>query len=191
MNSSSNRREQIDRCMEAIRGGNSEAVNELIPFVYEELRKRAHNMLRNERQGHTLQTTALVHEAYINLIDSTSRDWENREHFFNLAANVMRNILVDHVRKRHRRKRGGDRIPVETEPDELPDTRKDEVMIRLDEALDQLRKVDKRQADIVENRFFGGLTNEETAKVMNISETTVKRDWRHAQAWLAREMKRR
>jgi len=189
MNNSSNRREQIDRCLEAIRGGNSEALNELMPVVYDELRRQAHNMLRHERQGHTLQTTALVHEAYMNLVGSSSRDWENREHFFNVAAKVMRNILVSHARKRCRLKRGGGRLPEAIEPDELPDINKDEVMIRLDDTLNQLRRVDKRQADIVENRFFAGLTNEEIAKLMNISETTVKREWRHAQTWLLREMK--
>ena len=190
MNDSSNGRAQLDRYLEAIRGGNSEAVNELMPFIYDELRRQAHRMLKHERQGHTLQTTALVHEAYINLVGSPSRDWENLEHFFNVAAKVMRHILVDHARRRCRLKRGGGCVHEEIEFDKLPDTNNDEVLIRLHEALNRLQKIDKRQAEIVENRFFAGLTNEEIAKLMNISVTTVKRELRHAKAWLLREMKR-
>jgi RNA polymerase sigma factor (TIGR02999 family) len=190
MSNSSIRREQIDRYLEAIRGGDSEAVNELMPFIYDELRRQAHRMLRNERQGHTLQTTALVHEAYMNLVVSPSKDWENLEHFFNLAAKVMRNILVDYARRRYCLKRAGGSMPAEIDLDELPDTSKDEGLIRLDEALNRLWKINQRQAEIVENRFFAGLKNEEISKLMNISESTVKREWRHAKAWLWREMKR-
>lgn len=190
MNNSSNRREQIDRCLEAIRGGDSEALNDLTPFIYDELRRQAHKMLRRERQGHTLQTTALVHEAYLNLVGTPSKEWENLEHFFNVAAKVMRHVLVNHARRRCCAKRGGGDVPADIELDELTNTKKPEVLIRLDDTLNQLQKVNKRQADIVENRFFAGLTNEEIAKLMNISETTVKREWRHAKTWLLREMKR-
>ena len=190
MNNSSNRREQIDRYLEAIRGGNSEAVQDLVPLIYDELRRQAHRMLRRERQGHTLQTTALVHEAYVKLVGSPSRDWENREHFFNVAAKVMRNILVSHARRRCCSKRGGGDMPADIELDDVPNTNKPEVLIRLDDSLNQLQIVNKRQADIVESRFFAGLTNEEIAKLMNISETTVKREWRHAKTWLLRELKR-
>ena len=190
MNDSSIRREQVDRYLEAIRGGNSEALDELMPFIYDELRRQAHKMLRHERQGHTLQTTALVHEAYMRLADSSSKDWENREHFFNLAAKMMRNILVNHARRRACLKRGGGGLPEKIELDDLPDTSRDEGLIRLDEALKRLRKLDERQADIVEYRFFAGLTNEEIAELMDISETTIKRELRHAKAWLRREMKR-
>ncbi len=190
MNNSSNRREQIDRYLESIRCGNSEAVKELTELIYDELRRQAHKMLRRERQGHTLQTTALVHEAYLDLVGSPSRDWENQEHFFNVAAKVMRNILVNHARRRNCLKRNGGGLPADIDLDTLPDTTKENVLIRLDEALDQLRKINKRQADIVEKRFFAGLTNAEIAKLTNISETTVKREWRHAKAWLHREMKR-
>jgi len=188
MSDSSDDTKTVDDILKAIRGGDSEAVNELMPFVYDELRRQARNMMKRERQGHTLQTTALVHEVYVSLVNSPSRNWENQEHFFNVAAKVMRNILVGHARRKHRLKRGGGHMPEKIELDELPDINKDEVLIRVDEALDQLQRVNKRQAEIVESRFFAGLTNEEIAKLMNISETTVKREWRHAKTWLRREI---
>ena len=190
MNKSSNRREQVDQYLEAIRGGNSDAEDKLWPYVYDELRRQAHHMLRREGHGHTLQTTALVHEAYMNLADSPSRNWVNPEHFFNVTARVMRNILVNHARRRHCLKRDGGRRDDGIELDELPNTNKDEDLLRLDETLQQLETVHKRQAKIVELRFFAGLTNEEIAKLLNVSETTVKREWRHAKAWLLKEMKR-
>lgn len=189
MNNSSNRREEIERCLEAIRGGNSEAWEDLTPFIYDELRRQAHKMLRGERQGHTLQTTALVNEAYINLVGTPSKDWESLEHFFNVAARVMRHILVNHARRRSCLKRDGGQMQ-EIELDGLPDTRKPEVLILLDDTLNELRTINQRQAEIVDNRFFAGLTNKEIATLMNISESTVKREWRHAQAWLRRAMKR-
>jgi RNA polymerase sigma factor (TIGR02999 family) len=190
MSNSSNRREQIDRYLEAIRGGNAEAFDALTPFIYDELRRQAHRMLRRERQGHTLQTTALVHEAYINLVGSPSKDWDNLEHFFNVAAKVMRHILVNHARRKCCLKRNGGRLQKDIELDDLPDTNKPEVLVLLDDTLTELRTINKRQAEIVENRFFAGLTNDEIAKLMKISETTVKREWRQAKAWLLREMKR-
>lgn len=191
MNNSSIRREQIDRYLEAVRGGNSEAEEKLWPFVYDELRRLAHNQLRRERKGHTLQPTALVNEAYMKLANSSSRDWLNREHFFNLMARVMRHILVSYARSKRCEKRNGGRMPEEIEPDDIPDTNKeDERLIRLDEALDRLRKLNERQADIVMYRFFAGLTNQEIAELLNISDTTVKREWSHAKTWLTREVKR-
>lgn len=177
--------------MEAVRGGNSEAEDELWPFVYNELRRQAHNLLRHERQGHTLQTTALVHEAYMNLAGSSSRDWANREHFFNLTARVMRHILVSHARRRSCSKRNEGRVPEELELNDLPHPgEEDERLIRLDEALNRLRKLNERQADIVMYRFFAGLTNQEIAELLSISDSTVKREWEHARAWLRREVKR-
>lgn len=195
MNKSSNRREQIDHYLEAIRGGNSEAEDELWQYVYDELHRQAHHLLRHERQGHTLQTTALVHEAYLNLADSPSRNWVNPEHFFNLAARVMRNILVNHARKKYCPKRNPGRRDDEIELDQLPQTNlrqayTGKMLIQLDEALKRLEQVNKRQAKIVELRFFGGLTNEEIANLINVSEKTVKREWQHAKAWLWREVQR-
>lgn len=191
MNDSSDNREKIDGLLEAYRGGDSEAMSELMPLVYDELRKRARSILRSERQGHTLQTTALVHEAYINLVGSSFRNWKNRKHFFRVAAIVMRHILIQYARKRVSLKRGGGREIVSTEEeDNIPNFEKEEDLVRLDEALKKLEQADKTLAEVVENRFFLGLTIEETTEVMNTSRETVKRKWKMAKARLYREMKR-
>jgi RNA polymerase sigma factor (TIGR02999 family) len=191
MNDSSDDRKKIDELLEAIRGGNSEAMHELMPLIYDELRRWAHIILRHERQNHTLRTTALVHEAYMKLVGSAFRNWKNRIHFFRVAARVMRRILIQHARKRMSIKRGGGyEIVSMDEEDNIPDFRKDENLVRFDEALIKLEEVDKTLAEIVENRFFAGLTIEETAQVMDIAPATVKRKWKHAKAWLLREIKR-
>ena len=189
MNNSSTEREQIDRHLEAIRGGNSEAENELWQYVYDKLHQQARNLLRLERQGHTLQATALVHEAYLDLAGNSFSNCVSAEHFFNITATVMRHILVDHARKRRRPKHNPGQRADEIELDNLPNTNTDEGVIWVDEMLNRLEKIDKRQAKIVEHRYFSGLTNEEIAPLMGISEATVKRDWRHAKTWLKREMK--
>jgi RNA polymerase sigma factor (TIGR02999 family) len=168
--------------------GDREALDELIPIVYEELRRQAARQLRHERPGHTLQTTALVHEAYLRLVDQKGARWQNRAHFFAIAAQMMRRILVDHVRKTSAAKRGGSalRLPLD-EVFVMTDERPID-LIAIDEALVRLSALDPQQGRVVELRFFGGLSVEETAEVLDISPRTVKRDWRVAKAWLHREI---
>ena len=167
--------------------GNREALNELLPLVYGELRRMAARRLRRERADHTLQPTALVHEAYLRLIDQRHGDWSNRAHFYGVAAQVMRRILVDHARRHSAGKRGEgvQRISLErvqvTARAEIP-------VLDLDEALARLEKLDRGLAHIVELRAFGGLTIAETARVLNVSPSTAKREWRAAKAWLTREL---
>ena len=186
MDDSSNRREEVDRLLDAIRAGDSEANHELMPLIYDELRRLAHNRLRYERNGHTLSTTALVNEAYLQLVKSPSQDWKNRAYFFGAAARAMRQILIQHQRSRSRLKRSSDKRE-DVDLDKISRS-KDSMLIRLDEALNELERVNKTQADIVENRYFGGLTLEEISEVMNIPLTTVKRHWKHAKTWLKREI---
>jgi len=187
MNASSNRREQVDQLLEAMRDGNDEARHELTPLIYDELRRLAHSSLRYERNDHTLRTTALVNEAYMRLVKSPSQDWKNRAYFFGAAARAMRQILIQHRRSRSSLKRSSDeRKDVDIESVSRPE---DSTLICLDEALYELERVSKTQADIVEKHFFAGLTFEEIAEVMNVSLSTVKREWRVARAWLKREMK--
>ncbi len=173
------------------RNGNTAALDELFPIVYDELRRLARSYLRHERQGHTLQPTALVHEAYLRLIDQRSVSWENRAQFFGLAAQMMRRILVNHARGRHAEKRGGhvQRIPLDDALDAFEVRGLD--VIALDAALKALHDFDPRQSQIVELRSFGGLTVEETAEVVGVSPATVKREWSAAKLWLLREMDRR
>lgn len=168
--------------------GDENAPEQLLPFVYDELRKLARAYLKNERQDHTLQATALVHEAYIRLIDWKNVSWQNRAHFFAVAANIMRNILVDHARAKRSAKRDGQKIALD---EAISFSReKDLDLLALEESLKILEELDERQAKIVELRFFGGLSIEETAYVMGISPTTVKRDWVVAKAWFQRELTR-
>ena len=168
--------------------GDKEALDALLPLVYEELRKQAARYLRHERPGHTLQTTALIHEAYLKLVDQKNVHWQNRAHFFGIAAQLMRRILVDHARTKKRAKRGGSDIRVSFNDANLMGQAKDLDIVALDEALDRLAAIDQQQSRIVELRFFSGLTVEETAEVMSISPATVKRDWSMAKAWLHREI---
>jgi RNA polymerase sigma-70 factor (ECF subfamily) len=171
--------------------GSERALERLIPLVYAELHQLASRNMSRERPGHTLQTTALIHEAYVKLAGQRDVHWQNRAHFFGIAAQVMRRILVDHARQERRLKRGGDapRVPLqETEPPS-PDLPVDAIdAYALNRALTRLEAIDAQQGRIVELRFFGGLTIEETAAVMNISTGTVKREWAVAKAWLYREM---
>jgi len=170
--------------------GDSEALNELFPLVYDELRAIARRKLRHERRGHTLDTTALVHEAYLKLIQLDRVQWQSRAHFLAIAAQAMRNILVNHALRRNRLKRGGG-APHEPLDDEaaLQDADADRI-ISLDGALDRLAAVNARHARIVEYRFFGGMTIEETAAALDISPATIKRDWALLRAWLQRELDR-
>ena len=168
--------------------GDREALDRLLPLVYGELRRIAARQLRRERAGHSLQPTALVHEAYLRLVNQRRVDWQNRAHFFGVSAQVMRRILVDHARRRNANKRGDEmqRVPIEAAL-EAP-ARDDICVLALDRALDRLQDVDRGLAQIVELRAFGGLTIEEAALVMKVSPSTAKREWRTAKAWLTREL---
>ncbi len=172
-------------------GGKREALDELLPLVYHELHKQARRYLRKERADHTLQTTALIHEAYLKLIDQRSVEWQSRTHFFAIAAQMMRRILVDHARTRHRDKRGGDdvKLPLEEAMLIVVDERNVD-LIALDEVLTRLEAVDEQQARVVELRYFSGLSLEETAEALKISRATAARDWAMAKAWLHRELTR-
>jgi len=168
--------------------GDRQALDRLLPLVYRELRGIAARQLRHERNGHTLQPTALVHEAYLRLVEQRNVDWQSRAHFYGVAALVMRRILVDHARRQAAAKRGDNlrRVPLEAVIDgstgaEIP-------VLALDQALSRLEQVDHALARIVELRAFGGLTIDEAAHVLNVSPSTVKRDWRTAKAWLTREL---
>ena len=172
------------------REGDESALDKLTPLVYEELRRIAHRYVRRERNGHTLQTTALVNEAYLRLAGSSRIEWQNRAHFFGATAQVMRHVLIDHARKRLYAKRGGQlqQVPIDDALSEMSEQRADE-LVHLDEALIELGKFDQRKASVVELRYFGGLSLEETAEVLEVSLMTVRRDWRAAKAWLFRRMK--
>ena len=164
--------------------GDQQAASKLVPLVYDELRRLAGRHMRRERADHTLQATALVHEAYLKLVQYPSLDWQNRAQFFGIAARVMRHILVDHARGHGREKRGAGQQAVSLEEALVFSPVKSVELLKLDESLERLTKLDPRQGRIVELRFFGGLTVEETAHVLGISPKTVKREWSVAKAWL-------
>jgi RNA polymerase sigma factor (TIGR02999 family) len=168
--------------------GDQAALDKLMPLVYGELRRMAHLRMRNERPGHTLQTTALVHEAYLRLIDQRHADWRNRAHFFAIAAQLMRRILVDYARARRYAKREGEQRKVELEEAAVCSTERGAELIAVDDALQSLAAIDERKSRIVELRFFGGLTIEETAEALQISHATVEREWDAARTWLYREI---
>ena len=175
---------QVTRLLNDINAGRTGAREELVPVVYDELRILAESYMRKERPGHTLQPTALVNEAWMKLADQTRVEWKGRAHFFGIAAQAMRRILVDHHRKRSAARRGGGGTSV-TLVDGPAETFQDPLdFIALDEALEELAELDPRAARIVELKFFGGLSVEETAEVLDVSTPTVKRDWRTAKAWL-------
>ena len=179
----------VTTLLRAWRRGDPAAFERLTPLVYDELRRRARYYLRGERPDHTLRPTALVHEAYLRLIHLDQVEWQDRAHFFALAARQMRRILVDSARARRYRKRGGSKMNV-TFTESLAVSRSNPDVIALDEALDVLARQDERKARVVELRFFGGLTNEEIAAALNISTDTVTRDWQMAKLWLRRELKK-
>jgi RNA polymerase sigma factor (TIGR02999 family) len=168
--------------------GDRQALEALLPLVYDELRLLAGRYLRRERSGHTLQSTALVHEAYLRLIDQRNVQWQNRAHFFAVAAQMIRRILVDHARKTQTEKRGGHAPRLSLDEAMAVAQDRDVDLVALDDALNGLAEIDDQQAKIVELRFFGGLSIEETAEVLKISPATVKRDWVMAKSWLFREM---
>jgi RNA polymerase sigma factor (TIGR02999 family) len=169
-------------------GGDSEAPARLMPLVYEELRQLARQYLQSERPDHTLQATGLVHEAYLRLVDQSTTTWQNRAHFFGVAAQVMRRILVDYARSHRAEKRGGGWDKLVFDEALAPSAERSIDLIALDDALKDLLALDPRQSQIVELRFFGGLTNEEVGEVLDVSPRTVKREWRMAKAWLRREI---
>ena len=182
---------EVTALLGAWRNGDRDALERLIPIVYEDLRRVAARYMRSEGPGHTLQTTALVHEAFIRLTKEQDRTWENRAHFFAVAAQIMRNLLVDHARAATRVKRGGGAAPLSLDEAPALTSAEPEVMLALDEALRRLAEIDPRASRIVELRYFVGLSNEEVAGVMGTSSKTVTRDWQTAKAWLRAELRRR
>ncbi len=177
---------EVTQILNEMSAGDETSPERLLELVYDDLRRLAGAYMRNEPSDHTLQATALVHEAYVRLVDWKTVSWQSRAHFFAVAAQVMRKTLIDHARKRRALKRGGHKVILD-EAVSLPNRRPIE-LIALDDALQALERLDPRQAKIVELRFFGGLSIEETAYVLKISETTVRRDWRFAKAWFQLEL---
>ena len=171
------------------REGSKAALDRLTPLVYDELRRIAHRYVQRERNGHTMQTTAHVNEAYLRLAGQQKVDWQNRAHFFAVTAQVMRHILIDHARRRRFAKHGGELLQIPIEDAAVMSMHRAAELIALDEALEELAKLDRRKSRVVELRYFGGLSLEETAEVLEISLMTVRRDWRAAKAWLYKRMK--
>ncbi len=181
---------EITRLLVDWSNGNRQALEELTPLVYDELRRLAGRYLRNERPGHTLQSTALVHEAFVRLTGNALPQWEDRAHFFGIAAQMIRRLLVDYARKRHASKRGAHAPMLSLDEAVAIAGERDLDLVALDDALDGLAGIDPRQSRIVELRFFAGLTLEETAEVMQMSPASVNREWVAAKAWLFREIRR-
>jgi len=179
---------QVTRLLQLWSEGNEIALEELTPIVYQELHRLAHRYMSGEKPGHLLQTTALINEAYIRLTGLEEINWRDRTHFYAVAAQMMRRILVDFARSQKSLKRGGKARPVAIEEIPLADKAPDWNLVVLDDALKVLSEVDERKCKVVELRFFGGLTVGETAQVLNVSSDTVMRDWRLAKVWLRREM---
>jgi RNA polymerase sigma-70 factor, ECF subfamily len=180
----------VTKLLLAWRQGKQEALNELIPVIYEELRRQAHHYLQREQKGHSLQTTALINETYLRLLDCNKVSWENRAHFFAVTAQMMRRILVDYARSRRSQKRGGDTEKITLDQKLTFSIPHNSDLVALDDALNELALIDERRSRVVELRFFGGLSIEETAEVLGVCPDTVVRDWRLAKVWLAREVKK-
>ena len=179
---------EITRLLQAWGSGNNNALEALTPLVYNELHRLAHRYMIGEQHGHTLQTTALIHEVYLRLVDVKNVDWQNRAHFYGLCARLMRRILIDFARSRNYQKRGGHFPHIELGEAATVSAVVDSELLAVDEALKQLATVDARKGEVVEMRFFGGLTVEETAIALQVSQETVMRDWKLAKAWLLREL---
>jgi len=182
--------DEVTQLLRGWHGGDRAALDALVPIVYKELRRLAHCELRKERPDHTLQSSALVHEAYFRLVGQNLPQWESRTHFFAIAAQLMRQILVDYARRRRASKRGGDVFMLTLDDAVALPQRKDVDVVAIDEALRTLAEFDPRQSRVVELRFFAGLSLEETSEVMGIATATVQRDWTAARAWLHREISR-
>ena len=168
--------------------GDTAALEKLLPLIEQELRRLAHRYMSRERAGHTLQTTALVNEAFVRLVNRTNVNWQNRAHFFGIAASLMRTILVDHARSHACAKRGGGAFNLELDETMIVSKQKASEVLALDDALNELARLDPQQSRVVELRFFGGLTVEETAEVLHVSPATIKREWSTAKAWLYHEL---
>lgn len=179
---------EITRILHEWNDGNDNAIEELLPFVYDELKRQARLLMSRERFNHTLQPTALVHEAFLKLSKQTGIDWQNRRHFYGIASRLMRQVLVDHARLYATEKRGNRVIHFSVDDIEVPVEERAESILILNEILDRLAKFDEQQAKIVEMRFFGGMSNQEIAESLDISERTVGREWQAARLWLYREL---
>jgi len=182
--------QHVTRLLRAWGQGEDAALEELLPLVHQELRRLARRYMFGERPGHTLQTTALVNEAYLRLVNSRQVNWQNRAHFFAISAQLMRRILVDYARTRGSQKRGGGVPKVTLDEELMAPQEKGHDLVALDDALKALAHIDPRKCKVIELRFFGGLSVDETAEVLKISPDTILRDWRLAKAWLAREMRK-
>ena len=178
----------VTQLLEQWNGGDESALGELMPVVYSELRRLAGAYLRRERSGHTLQPTALINEAYLKLVDQQRARWQNRAQFFGVAAQLMRRILVDHARARQAAKRGGPQYTLSLEHVDPASDAPDVDLLAVHEALERLAAVDSQQSQIVELRFFGGLSIEETAEALGVGQATIEREWKMARAWLRREL---
>jgi RNA polymerase sigma-70 factor, ECF subfamily len=182
---------EVTQLLIAWSNGEEEALEKLVPLIYDELRRIARRYMRREPAGHTLQTTALVNEAYLRLIEQKGMKWQNRAHFFAISAQLMRRILVSMARARHANKRGGEARQVSLDEALLISEERAAELVALDEAMNELAALDPRRSRVVELRYFGGLSVEETAEVLNISPETVMRDWKRAKAWLYTELNRK
>ena len=179
---------EVTRLLQAWGKGEDSALERLVPLVYEELRRRARGYMAGERQGHTLQTSALVNEAFLRLVDARQVNWQDRAHFFAVSARLMRRILIDYARSRKYQKRGGGAQPVSLDEALVMDREPGADLVALDDALKSLAAFDERKSRVVEMRFFGGLSAEETAEVLKVSADTILRDWKMAKVWLLREL---
>ena len=182
--------QEVTQLLVAWRQGKQDALDELIPVVYEELRRQAHRYLQREQKGHSLQTTALINETYLRLLGCQKVSWKNRAHFFAVTARMMRRILVDYARSRRSQRRGGDLAKTTLDQKLTFPIARNSDLVALDDALNELALKDERRSRVVELRFFGGLSIEETAEVLGVCPDTVVRDWRLAKVWLAREVKK-
>ncbi len=179
---------EVTELLRQWRRGDKEALDKLTPLVYDELHRLAHQYISRERPGHTLQTTALVNEAYLRLVEQKDVEWQSRAHFFAVSAQVMRHILVDYARQHASAKRGGEFQRVELDGEVIVSRERAAELIALDEAMQALHDIDPRRSKVVELRYFGGLNNREASEVLKVSEATIERDWRFAKAWLYREL---
>ncbi|MGB7208020.1 MAG: sigma-70 family RNA polymerase sigma factor [Pyrinomonadaceae bacterium] len=179
---------QITQLLNDWNDGNDVALQELMPLVYDELRRMAKRYMSGQNKGHTFQTTELIHEAYLKLAKSEKQNWKNRAHFFGVAATAMRHILVNYALSKNAQKRGGEAQKVTLNDDSIVSLERSDEIVALDDALKELAALDERSSRVVEMKFFGGMTNEETAEVLKVSTETVKRDWQFARSWLLREV---
>jgi len=182
---------EVTELLRKWRSGDKQALDKLTPLVYDELHRLAHQYISRERHGHTLQTTALVNEAYLRLVEQKDVEWENRAHFFAVSAQVMRHILVDYARQHASAKRGGNFQKVALDGEVIVSRERAAELVALDEAMQALHEIHPRRSKVVELRYFGGLNNREAAEVLKVSEVTIERDWRFAKAWLYRELQAR